>query len=448
MTPVTSPIPSEDFLALEFTARHLRDLRFVPAWGKWMRWDGARWKEDTTLAAFDLARKIVRERAVELAEITSGKDAIALASAKTVAAVERLARSDQTLARSVDAWDTDLWLLNTRDGIVDLRCAALLPHDQNCYMTKLTASGAAGDCPRWLAFLGRVTAGDKELTAYLQRVAGYCLTGSTRDHAMFFLHGTGGNGKGVFLNTLPSVLADYAVVAAMETFVETRSDRHPTDLAMLRGARLVIAQETEKGRHWAEAKISALTGGDPIRARFMRQDYFEYLPQFKLLIAENHKPSLKTVNEAIRRRIHMIPFIVTITKDEKDPDLIEKLKSEHPGILQWAIDGCREWQRIGLAPPSVVVDATAQYLADEDAFTNWVAECCVTGQTQWGVGQLLWDSWKSWAEISNEKPGSRKAFAQTMIEHGYPASMNQRVRGYDGIDLKPKTNYASRYAAA
>jgi P4 family phage/plasmid primase-like protien len=446
MTDIVSPVLSEDFLSLQFTARHVHDLRFVPVWGKWLRWDGMRWKEDTTLAAFDLARKVVRDHAVDLAEITTGNGAIALASAKTIAAVERLARSDQMLARSPDVWDTDAWLINTRNGVVDLRHAALLPHDPNFYMTKLTAAGATGDCPLWLAFLDRVAAGDKELIAYLQRVAGYCLTGSTRDHALFFLYGTGGNGKGVFLNTLRGIWADYAVVAAMETFVETTTDRHPTDLAMLRGARLVIAQETEKGRHWAEAKISALTGGDPIRARFMRQDFFEYVPQFKLVIAGNHKPALKSVNEAIRRRIHMIPFLVTIPDSEKDFELPEKLKAEWPGIMQWAIDGCLEWQQIGLAPPTVVADATAEYLANEDTFTNWTAECCVTGETHWGIGARLWASWKAWAEASNEKPGTRKAFAPTMVDHGFRRAKSQEVRGYDGIALKPEYS-GSRYAA-
>jgi P4 family phage/plasmid primase-like protien len=311
---IDSPDYSEDFLALEFTVAYEADLRFVPKWGKWMRWDGARWREDTTLMAFDRARKIVRQYAVEMASVggNSPNEPKRLASAKTVAAVEKLARSDQALACPVDIWDLDAWLFNGPDDVVELETGNHVPHDPLLYMTKVAATSPGGDCPLWLTFLDRVTAGDMDLQAYLRRVAGYCLTGSTRDHSMFFLYGTGANGKGVFLNTLRAVWGDYAVVAAMETFIETHGERHPTDLAMLRGARLVIAQETEKGRHWAESKISALTGGDPISARFMRQDFFEYAPQFKLIIAGNHKPALKTVNEAIRRRINLIPFCVTI----------------------------------------------------------------------------------------------------------------------------------------
>jgi putative DNA primase/helicase len=176
----------------------------------------------------------------------------------------------------------------------------------------------------------------------------------------------------------------------------------------------------------------------------MRQDYFEYVPQFKLVIAGNHKPSLKTVNEAIRRRFNMIPFTVTIPEGERDPQLMEKLKAEWPAILRWAIQGCLEWQQRGLAPPPAVTTATADYLAEEDAFARWVEDCCVTGKQHWGIGDRLWRSWKAWAEVSNERPGGRKTFTQTMNDNGYTASTSQNVRGHNGIDVKNSAD-ASRY---
>ena len=226
------------------------------------------------------------------------------------------------------------------------------------YATKCAGAAIEGECPLWLQFLDAVTAGDGDLQAYLQRVAGYCLTGVTIEHVMFFLHGSGANGKSVFINTLVGAWGDYAAIAPMETFVETtQSDRHPTELAKLRGARLVVAQETEQGRRWAEAKIKALTGGDKIAARFMRQDFFEFTPQFKLMIAGNHRPSLTSVDEAIRRRIHLIPFTVTISPEKRNLKLGDELRKEWGGILKWAVAGCLEWQRIGLAPP--VGEATA-----------------------------------------------------------------------------------------
>lgn len=318
---------------------------------------------------------------------------------------------------------------------IELRSGVARPSRPEDYATKSTAVAAGGDCPLWLAFLDRVTGGDGELQAYLQRVAGYCLTGITSEHVLFFLHGYGANGKSVFLNTLMGVWGDYAVVAQMETFVETHNDRHPTELAFLRGARLVIAQETEQGRRWAESKIKVLTGGDPITARFMRQDFFTFTPQFKLMIAGNHKPALTSVDEAIRRRIHLIPFTITIPPDERDPQLADKLRAERAGILAWAVEGCLEWQRIGLAPPEAVRAATDEYLAEEDVFSSWIAECCATGKDHWEKFQVLWNGFKAWAERANERPGTRKAFAQTLKSHGFVPKKERQIRGYEGISL-------------
>jgi putative DNA primase/helicase len=239
----------------------------------------------------------------------------------------------------------------------------------------------------------------------------------------------------VFLNTLTGILADYGAVAPMETFIVTQGERHPTDLAGLRGARLVTAQETERGLRWAESKIKALTGGDPITTRFMRQDFFTYSPAFKLVMAGNHKPSLSGVDAAIRRRFHLVPFTLTIANPDKE--LPDKLQTEWPGILVWMIEGCLAWQRVGLNPRAIVRNATEVYLGEEDTVAQWVEECCLIGKGQWGIGGQLWKSWKAWAEANNERPSTRKAFAEAMAAHGYPANKSQGVRGYAGIDLKP-----------
>jgi putative DNA primase/helicase len=294
-----SPEFSEDALALEFAQRHRSRLLYVATWRTWLCWDGTRWEFDVTLKAFDLARVVAREFANSCPD---DKAKPKIASAKTVFAIEKLARADRRLAATVDQWDRDTWLLNTPGGSIDLHTGATLPHDPAKYMTKITAVAPGGECPLWRKFLYEVTGDNAELQAFLQRIAGYALTGSVREHAVFFFYGTGGNGKGVFLNTLTAILADYAAVAPMETFTASRNEHHPTDLAGLRGAHFVTAQETEEGRRWAASKIKAMTGGDPISARFMRQDFFEYTPQFKLVIAGNHKPGLRGVDEAIRRR--------------------------------------------------------------------------------------------------------------------------------------------------
>ena len=303
---------SDEALALHFAEKHADRLCYVAAWGKWLVWTGKFWRRDDTLLAFDLVRAECRA-ASALAEKPGIKRD--LASAQTVAAVERLAKADRRLAATVDQWDAVPWLLNTPGGTVDLRTGKLRQHRSNEYITKITAvTPRKGRRRRWPVFLRRIMAGDRELIRYLQRVAGYALTGDTREHALFFFHGTGANGKGVFISTLTNIMGDYATTAPIETFIASHNDRHPTDLASLRGARLVNAQEIEQGKAWAESKIKALTGGDKISARFMRQDFFEFYPVFKLFIAGNHKPGLRTVDEAIRRRMNLIPFKVTIPK--------------------------------------------------------------------------------------------------------------------------------------
>jgi putative DNA primase/helicase len=301
-------------------------------------------------------------------------------------------------------------------------------------MTAITPDGA---CPEWLRFLNRVTGGDTLLQSYLARVVGYALTGSTKEHALFFAHGLGANGKSVLMNTVAGVMGDYHRQAPIETFTASSSDRHPTELAGLRGARLVTAVETEEGRRWAEAKIKALTGGDVISARFMRQDFFEYVPQFKLLIAGNHKPGLRSVDEAIRRRFNLIPFTITIPAEERDPDLVEKLKAEWPGILAWMIDGCLDWQEGGLAAPEVVTVATAAYLEAEDAISAWIDETCERDPNAWSSAADLYRSWKAWADMTGEFGGSQKRFAQTLEARGFFPLRKKAARGHVGLRVKP-----------
>ena len=245
----------DEALTLAFSARHADDLRYCETFGAWFEWHGGRWREDITRRVFSLARRLCRAKSAEaLATIendkTAAKIASLVASAKTVAAVVNLARADARHATAPDDWDADPWALNTPDGIVDLRTGQTRPHDRAALCSKMTAvAPTAAECPRWQRFLNQVTAGDPDLQRFLRRIAGYGLTGSTREHALFFLYGTGANGKGTFLNTLTAILGDYAKVAGMDTFTESHTDRHPTELAMLRGARIVAAQETEEGRY-------------------------------------------------------------------------------------------------------------------------------------------------------------------------------------------------------
>ena len=436
----SAPAFSQEDLALQFAARHHGELRYVDAWKWWLLWDGKRWHHDETRNTFSMARRLCREFAGRL---NKSKDARDIASAKTRAAVVSLAGEDRRIAATVDQWDTDLWLLNTPGGVVDLRTGSVRAHRPEDYMTKLTAVAPDAACPTpgWFAFLKKVTDADVELESYLQRMCGYALTGSTREHALFFLYGGGGNGKSDLLSTAAGVLGEYSKIAPIETFTATNHDRHPTELAKLRGARLVTAIETEAGRQWAEARIKALTGGDKITARFMRQDFFEYIPQFKLLIAGNNKPGLRSVDEAMKRRFNLIPFEVNIPKDERDLELAEKLKGEWPGILAWMVTGCLAWQQKGLAPPNVVVAATEAYLESEDTFNQWLEECCRVGASEWCALADLFFVHKKWAAAANIDAGTEKALGNQLATRFKRAKRGRgSPRGFIGLTVfKPQT---------
>lgn len=429
----SEPDHSEDGLALQFAAMH-RDLRWIGDRACWFHWDGTVWRKDSTLKAFDRIRELIRSIAGGMSE----KESAILKKAATVSAVERLSRSDRRLIARTDQFDADPWKLNTPGGVVDLKTGETQPHSLADYFTKITHANPNGECPLWMKFLDEVTEGDAELIAFLQRVIGYCLTGSVREHALFFLYGTGRNGKGVFLNTISDLLGDYAAIASMEVLTETKGDRHPTELAAMQGKRLVVAQEVDEGRNWAEAKIKTLTGGDPITARFMRRDFFTFTPQFKLLIAANHKPVLRNVDEAMRSRLHLVPFTVTIPKDKRDPDLQDKLKAEWEGILQWALDGALQYQETGLAPPDAVTQATQEYFSDQDIFTQWVDECCEVGRECWEMPSLLFASWQAYAHAANLAPGSRPSFKERLTSAGFEHRRSgARGRHHVGLKLKP-----------
>lgn len=414
---VMPPQFADDALGMRFTETFAAALRFVAAWNRWMLWDGRVWRKDDTLRVYDLVRRSCRALSGEARE---PRIKAALTSARTVAAVEKLVRSDRDHAMTAGEWDNDPWALNTPAGVVDLKTGEMGPHDSSHYMTKSAAVTPGGDCPLWLSFLDKVTGNNLQLRDYLKRVAGYCLTGLTAEHAMWFAYGTGRNGKGVFLNTLVRILGDYAMTASPDTFTESGSSKHLTVLARLQGARLVVSQETEEGVPWAEARIKMVTGGDPITANFMRQDPFTYTPQFKLFIAGNHKPGLKSVDEAIRARFNLVPFTVTIPPGERDPGLSEKLWEEAPGILAWMIEGCLDWQAVRLLPPSAVTDATKDYFDAEDAISLWIAETCEVRKDHWDLSGRLFKNWQVWAISAGEKPGTHKAFSRTMDKHGFP----------------------------
>lgn len=398
---------TEDAVAELFMRRHGKVLRYCHDSGAWFRWDGAIWRREKTKIAFAWARVAAREAA---ARTDNDKAILSAGRAAFASGVERHAMADPQVAALADTWDPDPWLLGTPGGTVDLRTGELRAARQADHITKAVAVAPAEDsaCPAWLAFLHQATGGDADLITFLQRWFGYGLTGDTREHALLFVYGPGGNGKGVLLNTMAGIMGSYGTTAALDTFTAAYGDKHSTDLAMLHGARLVMTTETEEGKAWAEARIKALTGGDPITARFMRQDNFTFLPRFKLTISGNHKPALKNVDDAARRRFNIVPFLHK--PDRPDPTLPARLRAEWSGILRWMIDGCLEWQQFGLGKPAAVQAATEEYFQAQDAFGAWVAERCILDPNLAERPGLLLSDFNAWALKNGEQPASRHRF--------------------------------------
>jgi P4 family phage/plasmid primase-like protien len=442
---------SDAALASRFLRAHSHEVRYCPDLGGWMVWNGVKWERDVKQLVNHWAGQIGKTASAEALicipeKGTAHKVATRCASLNSMIATARYASSNPAVFARVDQFDADTMLLNTPGGVVDLTTGEMRPHDSALMMTKATAyAPAKSAAPVWEKFLDDTTAGDKDLQAYLQRFAGYSLTGETYEHNLIFMYGGGGNGKGTFLNTLTKIWADYAKVSQMATFMASNRDAHPTALADLAGARLVQAQENDETRRWDEARIKSLTGGDPVTARFMREDFFTYQPHFKLLFAGNNRPTLTKLDDAMRRRFHMVPFLIK----PKTPNnrLTAQLEQELPAILQWAIEGALEWQRIGLAPPAAVLAATAEYFEDQDALGQWLRENTTAAPGQFAQSHVLYTDWREFANEASEEAGSEKRFVQALQTRGFERKKQggTGLRGFMGLRLKatPGSEFAT-----
>lgn len=418
---------SEETLAREWVHIHRLDWRYDHEINRWFHWDGVRWRQDKTKLALELMRRHIRD--------ASETEKRLLGKASFAKGMELFAQIDQRAAVEHDSWDADPWLLQTPAGIVDLRTGEQRPPDRSALLTRCTSiAPAKGEPKRWLQFMQEVTSGDGELAAFLQLMLGYCLTGSTREHAMFQLIGDGGNGKSVLLNTVSRIAGDYAITAGMDTFTASKGDRHPTDLARLDGARLVAASETTEGRAWDEARIKQLTGGDRIAARYMRQDFFEFTPRFKLLIVANHAPVLHNVDQAMRRRFNIIPFNHKPAKP--DPDLEEKLALEHSQILTWMIEGARKWFNEGLSRPDTVANATDVYFTGQDILGQWLEEDCELVSGAMTLKRHAFESWTRFARENGHAPGTQNSLTRNLEKRGVFERRTSMGRFYAGLKAR------------
>lgn len=447
---------SHDALALDMERQGWgQDARHVATWGKWLFWDGARWRIDDRLEAMTRTREHLRHRAaavIDWAERKAekqemGKDgdkliawakdqAKTLRNKATVAAVESLAQSNAALVARAGDFDSKPMLLGTPGGTVDLRTGKMRPAMRADMLTRLTSVTPAGGVPaRWLRFLAEIFDGDADLIAFMQRAAGYALTGETREHKLLFLYGTGRNGKSVFLNTLFHIWGEYARRASAATFLNSTGDKHPTDLAGLQGARLVVGSELPKGKTWDESTIKDLTGGDVITARYMRGDFFDFEPQLTLFIAGNNMPSFRGVDEAIRARVVLVPFTVTIPPERRDKHLADKLKDEAPQILQWAIEGALQWQARGLDVPASVAAASADYFDDEDTLGQFLQDETATMPGHFVSAQELHQRFVQWCEGQGLSAWTQLTLVKEMASRGFERAKSNGRRGLKGLKL-------------
>jgi putative DNA primase/helicase len=430
---------TEDGLALSLGDMWDGTVRHTPLMGVWHRWNGQRWEQDVTgyhkRSALDHLRDAARHEllvahtvedrgAVKAAE----RRAAVMRQARTVSAVVSLAGIHARQATAHTEWDQHPYLLATPGGTVNLQTGETYTPRPADMLTQSTAvaPAPAGAVPElWLATLHYLMGGDidpdrsEELVAYLKRLCGYMLTGSVQEHVLAFGYGTGRNGKTLIVQTLLDLMGDYAISIPPGVLMDSKQQEHPEHLARLMGRRLAVGSETEQGRRWAEAKIKALTGGDRITARYMHQNSFDFTPQFKLLLVGNHKPNLRQVDVAMRRRLHLIPFEVTVPEHKVDPKLPRKLKREGPAILRWMIEGCREWQDLGgLKPPQAVLDATADYFEEQDIVGLWMDECCKLDPTARTSSATVWESWQRWSMAAGYMPGSPRTLMPNLRRRG------------------------------
>lgn len=410
--------------AARFSARYKTRARFVYGRG-WVIWDELRWRQDATGHIMELAKELARTIHLEAAGINNAdvseavtKHAKASLQAPKLKAMLDLAESEPDLAAQPLHLDADDMLLGVANGVVNLKTGKLQPAKRDDMMTLHSAVvfDAMAQCPQFLAFIDQVTGGDKQLANYLQRVVGYSLTGMTVEQCLFFLYGKGANGKSTFLNVVKAVLgADFAKQTPSETLMVKRTSA-TNDIARLQNVRLVIANEVEDGSLLAESLVKNMTGGEAMAARFHYAEYFEFVPKFKLFIAGNHKPTIRGRDDGIWRRIRLVPFVVTIPLAQRDPRLQEKLLAELPGILNWALKGCLDWQVSRLHEPKVVTDAVSSYRDEMDVIGQWMSECCTVAVNLECKASSAYHSYKSWSEQNGYKPMAAGTFGRDFVD--------------------------------
>lgn len=448
---------------------HGSDIRYCHPWKKWFVWDGKRWNCDDTAAVIRKAKSTIPEMYREIAEkakelldedIEKNDPEIRKINNKirreigemvaharnsqsnhSIKAMTELASSEEGIPILPEHMDIDPWRLNVLNGTIDLRTGELCEHRREEYHTKIVnvVYDPSAKCPLWDKFLDRIMKGNQKMIKFMQKTAGYSLTGSTREQCIFIFWGTGKNGKTTYISVIDEIAGDYGQHAHVDTIlVKERSGGIPNDIARLKGARIVSAVEPDAGKQLAEGLAKAIGGCDKLTGRFLHGELFDFMPELKFFLITNHKPIIRGTDEGIWRKIRLVPFTVRIPDEEVDKDLPEKVKAELPGILNWAVQGCLEWQMEGLEMPEEVRQATEEYREDMDVLGDFLRICCELDVKAVFPNQEFYDAYRIWCTADKVNPMSQRAFTARLEEREFTKKKTKKGRIWFGLRLNQK----------
>ncbi len=440
---VALPFGSEQALSDDLAAKAAGQIRWSPGLD-WMANHGTHWERDSLLKRFTLAKDVCRHVASVL---DNDKVKAKICAANTVSAMLTLARSNDGIVTPVDEWDKHPMILNTPGKAIDLETGKPVSRGGLLFTQVTTATPTPMQTPVWDKFISEIFGNDLEMVEFMQRLGGYSLTGSIKEQKLFFLHGGGSNGKSVFLDVLRAIAGTYVHNLPSEALMTSRNEGHPTMFASLHGKRLAISSEIEESAHWAESRIKSMTGDETLTARFMKKDFFTFRVTHKHIIAGNFKPRLKGDDFAMVRRMVLVPFNQRFEGANRDSNLPEKLRAEHPGILAWFIEGARKWAATGLAIPESVSAASRDYMSENNDLDLWLADCCTQQSGARSLSGDLYASFSGWKEKQGEHAPSAKSFSQR-LERMFCKERTKRGQEFTGLKVNFESSTGNSYADA
>ncbi|HOK03229.1 MAG TPA: phage/plasmid primase, P4 family [Spirochaetota bacterium] len=429
-----------------FIDRYQNIVRFCKEQKAWYIWNGSKWNIDKKNEIQELAKDMAMEMKTEAYKLSDPEIRNALLqhakksqSNASIKNIINLSESDRSINVTGEDLDSNNWLFNVANGTLDLKTGLLLPHDPSDLITKISnvKYDETARCPKFMAFLDYILAGNDELIEYIQKLVGYCLTGSIDQQILPILYGTGSNGKTTFMKVLEGLLGEYCIYSDISSFVASQNSSTRNDLARMKGSRLVLTTEFEHNQNISEALIKKVTGGEKITCRFLYGEYFDYTPTFKIMMATNYKPRVKGTDEGIWRRIHLIPFTVRITEENRKENYAQELLEELSGILNWAIEGCLKWQSDKLKKPAAVEEATSDYRMEMDDLADFLDACCETADNSKTRSSELFDAYIRWCYKNDIKDQlTQKAFSKELEERGYRKKRDSMGTYWKNIVLK------------